>query len=759
MFFSTIARLRILALLFTTFLLFPSAVAQGDRLFTSSVTYCQPPESLLIQQFDVAYFARNRSVSFNITASSVLPDVSVSANLLLNVYGMKPVNLTLDLCKVLSGALCPLPIQEFHGQDSLTIPDSFSSRIPAIAYKIPDLEAYAQLMLTETDTGRIRACVQATLSNGWSTHQTAVEWSTGGVAIATLLAAIWQSTSPDTPIPFRLIDLLSFYQSIAATAFLNLNYPSLYRSFALNFGWAMSLFTSSSDSVQNAIDNMRARTGGNLANSTSDSPVGLVNRKLSPWNANVAQLLGDSSTLAIPEVPRSFLTTVSNMTVDHSSPLSDLRLHQLASTGDDSSGAVQTVTQDSSNVLQAGIPIYANSLHIATANAFMTVFICTLILIAITIFLFVVGYGALYVMERLNLGHGDNKLKLKYSYPSFVRAWSLRLALVMFSPIMVFCMYQWTLKDSWLSILLSVISFVAIIIGVGCTCLIIFRRRRSSDSDGLYDNIPFLLSHGPILAQYRTQRYYFSVFYVISAFMKALFIAAAKSQGLAQVVLILLVEIATLLGILVLRPHKTRGGDVFTSFLATIRVICAGLLFAFVERFNVQAIPRVVIGVVIAVIFSVSIIIMVINIVLNIGFQRLWRRGQKKSDKMEREDSADNILEKGAITSTISDADSVFTRARNPTPDRNVPLDRSVLQPYPATPSTATSPTDYSSNIRDSASTNFGTLLPRRWSITPLQSPTSSSNDHSPSTAAPQAINSLGRTPEESSQVLPPAQR
>jgi len=39
---------------------------------TSSVTYCAPPETLLIQQLDFAYIAWNNSVFFNISAASVV---------------------------------------------------------------------------------------------------------------------------------------------------------------------------------------------------------------------------------------------------------------------------------------------------------------------------------------------------------------------------------------------------------------------------------------------------------------------------------------------------------------------------------------------------------------------------------------------------------------------------------------------------------------------------------------------------------------
>ena len=86
------------------------------------------------------YFAANQSIFFNISAASV-DAVNVTASLLVNVYGMQPINLTIDLCTILGGALCPLPTYNFQGSQTLQLPDSvdISSRVPGIAYKIPDL--------------------------------------------------------------------------------------------------------------------------------------------------------------------------------------------------------------------------------------------------------------------------------------------------------------------------------------------------------------------------------------------------------------------------------------------------------------------------------------------------------------------------------------------------------------------------------------------------------------------------------------------
>jgi len=104
----------------------------------------------------------------------------------------------------------------FTGADSLTLPSSIgiTERIPGIAFKIPDLEGFAQLTLTEVNTGKVKACVQATLANGWSAHQPAVEWTLGGVTLGALLVALGYSIlSPESIVPFRFLELMYLYQA------------------------------------------------------------------------------------------------------------------------------------------------------------------------------------------------------------------------------------------------------------------------------------------------------------------------------------------------------------------------------------------------------------------------------------------------------------------------------------------------------------------------------------------------------------------
>ncbi|KAI0029652.1 hypothetical protein K488DRAFT_55893 [Vararia minispora EC-137] len=714
--FFPVARLRFAA--GAVLALLPVASAHIDSLFASSVSYCAPPESLLVQQFDIAYYPHNNSVVFNVTAASVQSNVNVSANLYLNVYGMQPVNLTIDLCTLLNSALCPLPLYDFQGADTLPLPQSvdISTRLPGIAYKIPDLEAFAQLTLFDVDTNQQKACIQVTLANGWSTRQPGVSWATGGLALLTLTSAAWQSFTPDALAPFRLLDLLGLYQIIAASALLNLNYPVIYRSFALNFSWALGLFDQSlTSSIQTSIDHMRNITGGHVSSPTTGGATALVNRKTSPYN------LFSTSRGAVNALAPQFLSR--NSTIQH-----------LAARD------VKVVTPTSNNILGEGLPVYAETMNIATGNAFMTAFFSALILLAIAVAVLAIVYGAIWLGSRWPSRHQARFVSVLESQPTVMRSWLFRVALVCFFPLIVLAFYQWTLDDSWLAVLISVITFLVVtgVVAYGVVRVLLYTRRSSPDFLNM-DLPSFVAFYG----QYRVPRQYAFLIPISAAFLRALFIAFAKGSETAQIALMLAVETFSLIALCVLRPGKTRRADVLAIYLAVVRFVCTGLLIAFLQRIAVTPIPRVAIGIITAVIWSVTVIIMFFNTLWNLGLRTLWRRrsewrnmrlGSTTSASRSSQSFPEPLREKGGSTTSFD----VLGR-RNPTPSRQAPLDPSINKPYPTVTPTTTAAEPTSA----STATSYGEQIESKW-----QSPSRPQSVYSSSmyTGTPQS-SALGVTP------------
>ena len=114
-----------------------------------------------------------------------------------------------------------------------------------------------------------------------------------------------------------------------------------------------------------------------------------------------------------------------------------------------------------------------------------------------------------------------------------------------------------------------------------------------------------------------------------------------------QVTVLVILEGLVFISIIVLKPYETRKADILAGFLAAVRLVCTGLMIAFLPSLEVKAIIRVVIGIVAAVILSAAVVIMFFNTVWNILQPLLSRKGRAPSPSESSDNSA---LEKGDVT-------------------------------------------------------------------------------------------------------------
>jgi hypothetical protein len=184
--------------------------------------------------------------------------------------------------------------------------------------------------------------------------------------------------------------------------------------------------------------------------------------------------------------------------------------------------------------------------------------------------------------------------------------------MILFFPVAVFTFYQWTLRDSWASTLLSVLFFLGIIGALVYPLVSLTKRARREGAESLHADAEHLIAHGPLHASYRIPRWY--------AFMPVL--AALFLRSL---------EVMLFISFCVLKPHPTRKNDIFQGYLALSKAVATGLLIAFVPSLGVKPIPRVVIGIIIALIYSVAIVVTFINIVLHLGIFSIFRRTPPRS--------------------------------------------------------------------------------------------------------------------------------
>ncbi|CAE6421548.1 unnamed protein product [Rhizoctonia solani] len=648
--------------------------ARQDVLSTSAVTYCAPPENILVQELDIRYYKENSSVVFDVTASSLRDDLRVAISLNLIVYGRQPVSLNINLCD-LASAVCPLPLYNFSGQGTLPIPDSFSSKIPSIGYTVPDLEAYAQLQLLRVDTGEVAACVSATLTNGWSMQQPGATWSAVGVVLFSIItSALWSMSKAKwvgmeagnwaEKELWRVVDVISFVQMIGISALLNLNYPSAYRAFAENFPWVL-LLTGPIPS-QSAIDHLRQRTGARLGDDALPTDE-YVNRRLSPYNQNIA--LGSvESVVQSVDLGNNYGYSFSSMNATGLGVANSVLEKRVF---------INPATVTEADALPGGVPVYVNGAGVATANAFLGVFFEWLVIGAI-----VLGVCVAYQLWKRTVGartrpaeKGETSSEgLVPRVSHMLHGMILRLALVLILPVTVFSMYQWTLRDSWLATLLSVICILTTWAGLGWTWFKLSLASRPLDDTrrfaALKPSLPMIL------------------LLTVPVFIMSLFVAFASRSGTAQVAGILVIEILSLGAAIFIRwqsrcrerdlilnatpespvphlqtplvPPPTRLGITLRWF----RVLAMGLMIPFIENLEVSPIPRTVIGIVTAGVWGIGVVIIFMYLVWSTV--QLFRRKRVDSNS-PRGGSTDRIAEK----ETTSPASMTAQPLSPAHPDRN----------------------------------------------------------------------------------------
>jgi Transient receptor potential (TRP) ion channel len=306
--------------------------------------------------------------------------------------------------------------------------------------------------------------------------------------------------------------------------------------------------------------------------------------------------------------------------------------------------------------------------------------------------------------------------------------------------LVTFALYQWTLKDSWLSILISAITFVVVLGVVGCaaTGVLLFGRRSSVWL--LAEDLP---AHEPLYGQYRVPRYYFFVLPLLSTLIRAILIAAAKNNGIVQVVIVVCIELLLLLSHVVLKPGKTRRADVLSIFLSTVRFVTAGLLVAFIVPVALPPIPRVVIGIIVLVLFSIAVVVMFLNTLWNLGLQRL-RFHQPFAVLGSRSTISQGSLDKGPKKDIEQGNSSVTSRPLNPTPTHGLPVDPAMNAPEALSQLTPTTPSVMPSSAPStSTTTSYGIQVSSRWRSSLIQPPPLSGSElaqgdeASPSSSSP----------------------
>lgn len=675
------------------------AFGEPKQLYTSSVAYCSPPIAILVTDLSLHFYPENSTLEFDLSAASIQDNLNVSIALSVNAYGLGLFNVNIDLCSLAGGILCPLPKYQFSGGGIFPVPRQFSDQIPNIAFTIPDLEAVATLQLTDTSSGSnndVVGCVQATLSNGHTAKQSGVLWATVGLAFLALFSSLLHTVIAQSvgAAQWRIVDVMWAIQHPAITSLLSLNYPTVFLSYGTNFAWSLGLVNI--PSLQSSITQTRLNTGGHDQAVFGKNLTAQDGRKFNPFNGGESQPSGSSSGLGkslsigslgffatsddnangLSPQSQSLSTSMLQASSSHAqiydpANLSLLKRQQYApNTGPGGSlisggqGVSLPLVMGDNTTVNGGIGTFAERNYVAPSNAFLTVLVSMVILLAICVGALILTYLIAFSVRLLtdrknkrkgftrNLSHWSHRVTRPSEFLDTVILPTLgRYLLIIFPVFFIFAFWQWVDGDSWVGHLVAALMTVIILAFTAAMFVPMIIRAKRSSSASLYHK-SIAPAHGTKTAKrwghlshpYRQKFYWFGLALLLFAFIRACFISFAQQHGPRQAIGLLVTDVLVFLILCIFRVGRDKKSDFVLILLCFSRIAAWAVCVVFIPSANIRTIPRAIVAFVLLVVTALPIIYLFFLTVYDL-FMPFLRRNRIDVDHKSGDDQ--EMFEKG----------------------------------------------------------------------------------------------------------------
>lgn len=227
-------------------LAFPILAGAVRLIESSALEQCDVNSNLTASLFNVVFTPDNNTVTLDVVGDSFL-EGNVTLRIVAVVYGYTILTETLDPCTLGIPQMCPLTEMPLEFDNTYTnISNSFISRIPSIAYGVPDLDATVTVFITAVDNPGVDvACLRTRLSNGKTVNHSAVGWATAVVAGIGLLTSGVVSgmghLNTATHIVVYALSLFNYFQAIAIIGLCAVPLPPIVQAWTQDFAWSVGI--------------------------------------------------------------------------------------------------------------------------------------------------------------------------------------------------------------------------------------------------------------------------------------------------------------------------------------------------------------------------------------------------------------------------------------------------------------------------------------------------------------------------------------
>ncbi|KAI1825555.1 TRP-domain-containing protein [Xylaria intraflava] len=572
-----------------------TGVLGHEILATNGFTNCDNNSDIIVDDVDIRYDNDDKTLTFNVAGTSNKIE-NVTAKLTVTAFGQDVYANAFDPCEPATFVkqLCPVPPGHFGAKGTQVLSPEFASKIPAIAFQLPDISAQAKLELTSLDDHSTVGCIESQVTNGKTVGVPSLPYVAAGIAVGALVvggataissaisggaAGAGSSVGGVGTISPTFGEVFGVFHGFALNGMMSVQLPQVYRQFSKNFAFATGLVPWRD--MQIGIDNFRARTGGDL---DKDSVERLQRSMLvfpddSTSSTNGSTLARRSWDGFAPLLLREIDTQVNSTTSGDTNPTESL--------------IRTTVT---------GIKGFVNTLAVPASNTFMTVLEIVAIVIA-AIILGILLVKAILEIWALFGRFPDSLSGFRKHYWGSITRTVTSLILLLYGVWVLYCVFQFTHGDSWAA---QVLAGVTLALFTGVLAFFsweIWRTaKRLKDTEGdttsLYEDKIYWRKYSLFYESYKKGCWWLFIPAIVYLFAKGTVLAATDGHGRIQTILSLIVEGLFLILLLWSRPYERKSGNILNITIQVVRVLSVALILVFVEEFGIAQSTQTVAGVV-----------------------------------------------------------------------------------------------------------------------------------------------------------------
>lgn len=633
--------MRLLSLL-TVFVAFVAPMASAVKLLESdALSVCMQSSNFTATYFNVVFYPGNNSLTVGFDGVSYISG-KVIADMTLSAYGYEAYSSTLDPCTIKGMGMCPMapgPID--LGPVALPLPSDTASKVPGIAYTVPDLDAEVQIVIKKKDTGEKIACVKASLSNGKTVYQLAVAWVTAiisglGLAASAITSGLGHSNTA-AHVAANALSLFGFFQSQAMIGMTSVHMPPIVQSWTQNFQWSMGIIHV--DFLQDICTWYQRSTGGTPS--------------------TVLTQLGDTSVEVLKRRKRDFIDPTINLVERAISPLSKR------------SEAGQRL------LVVKGIDRVGFRAGIEETNIFLTGLIFFVVFVCIVIIVVTSFKGICELLVKHGKMKSDKFQDFRNGWKVVLRGILFRLTLIGFPQMCVLCLWELTQRDSAAEVVLAVVMLLSLLIALGWASQKVIRLAKRSVT--MHKNPAYILYSDPsclnkwgfLYVQYRATAYYFVLPFLVYVLVKGMFIGLSQPAAVVQTVALVIIELAMLVAVCVLRPWMDKKTNIYNISIAVVNFINVIFLLVFSDVFDPPGMMIGIMGVIFFVYNAVFALVLLVLVLIASIYAVVSKNPDTRYQPM-RDDRGSFIKSQTQLTTEL---DALGATARGDVKNGHSPFD------------------------------------------------------------------------------------